>query len=207
MRSPCPSWASAISLLCFSKASSMAFLFTLSWNKNHVVSKPHSHPRQHSTSTHIARGVRHGRTPLHRLRCAGSHGFRPAVVELACHRCLIATSWPDCIGRRHLRSVTTLIPSLGWVGYAKSLLFMEFKICQLHWQLDERVRMQLFLFDSSFSKSREGVAHNLQVLSLENRRLLVRQPHWQLFSISTDSPTQSIVFWHGWCHSGLFHPQ
>lgn len=47
--SPCPSWASAISLLCFSKASIMAFLFALSWNKNHFVSKSRSglHPRQH----------------------------------------------------------------------------------------------------------------------------------------------------------------
>lgn len=76
---------------------------------------------------------------------------------------------------------------------------MEFKICQLHCQLDKCVWMQLFLFDGNFSESLEGIAQKLQVLRLENRRLLVRQPHWRRFSIShrTDSPTQSIVFWHG----------
>lgn len=52
----------------------------------------HLHPTRRPTSTHIARGLRHGRTPLHRLRRAGSHGFRPAVVELARHRRLVATS-------------------------------------------------------------------------------------------------------------------
>lgn len=49
---------------------------------------------------------------------------------------------------------------------------MESKVRQLYCQLDKRVRMQLFLFDGNFSESREGVAQNLQVLCLGNRRLV-----------------------------------
>lgn len=137
MSSPCPSWASAISLLCLSKATSKAFLFALSWNKNHFVSKQSSHllQRQRSTSTHITRGVRHGHAPLHRLRRAGSHGFCPAMVELASHRCLVATSRPDCSGRRHFRAVITLMPILGWVGYIKSyfLWSLKYASCIASW--------------------------------------------------------------------------
>lgn len=137
-----------------------------------------------SASTHIARGFRHGRAPLHRLRRAGPHGFRPAVVEPAGHRCLVATAWPDGGAEADVSgSAITPVPGLRRASYVKSLLFVESKICQLQRQLDKRVRMQLFLFDGSFSESREGVAQNLQVLCLGNRRLLVRRPRWQRFSV------------------------
>lgn len=56
---------------------------------------------------------------------------------------------------------------------------MQFKVRQLHRQLDERVRVQLLLLDGSFSESREGVTDNLEVLCLDNRRLSLHRPHWQ----------------------------
>lgn len=59
------------------------------------------------TLTHITRGVHHGFTPGHRLPGAGSHCLRPAVVELASHRRLITTSWPEREKRRHSVSFTS----------------------------------------------------------------------------------------------------
>lgn len=44
---------------------------------------------------HIARGVHHGFAPVQGLGGAGTHGFRPGVVELASHGCLVAASWPE----------------------------------------------------------------------------------------------------------------
>lgn len=61
----------------------------------------------------------------------------------------------------------------------KSIPLVQFKVCQLHRQLDERVRVQLFLLDGSFSESREGVTDNLEVLCLDNRQLSLHRPHWQ----------------------------
>ena len=69
----------------------------------------HTHTQRDThrhTHTHITWGVHHGSTPVHSLLGAGSHRLRPAVVELAGHCCLIATTEPEWAKKR--RALTYL---------------------------------------------------------------------------------------------------
>lgn len=50
-----------------------------------------------------------------------------------------------------------------------SLLLVQSVVGQLHRQLNKSVWMELLLFDGGFTKCCESIAHNLEVLYLENR--------------------------------------
>lgn len=85
------------------------------------------------THTHIGRGVHHNCTPVHSLLGAGSHRLRPAVVELACHCCLITTSWPESGKKRHQGdSLLSFQTSLLHGHIGESILLVQSVESQLH---------------------------------------------------------------------------
>lgn len=169
----------------------MAFLFALSWNKNHHASSPallaiHDSVTLRNTPRTTGQSWPRTISPPPGCRASWSPSCRGRTCESWLSRSNIL-AWEE-------RGETFRVspPAGGRVCCVKSVPLVQFKVRQLHRQLDERVRVQLFLLDSSFSESREGVTDNLQVLCLDDRRLSLHRPPWQrLFCLSRNWLTDS----------------